>query len=634
MTNHRTRKVYSREEKKRLIQKFMKSGMTIKAFAAKSGVAPASISRWMKSLNIKRSARNPRYSPEQKRATIEAFQKSAMTMKDFAKMWGINAKTLSSWLKSYDRKGPKGLEPGQIYGEGKKRGPKGLPQILVNEIIEAKKSFPAYGLRKIQNTLFRLKGVKVSSATVRKILESEGIHQTPPPPPKRRHPRKIRRFERALPMQLWQSDITSYVLTRHSQRVYLVVFMDDNSRYIVSWGLNLKQTGEFVMETVLDGIQRFGKPEEILTDQGRQYFSWRGKSEFQKLLDKQGIKHVVARSHHPQTVGKCERFWKTVGEEFWDRARPQELREARERFSHFVSHYNHFRPHQGLNGMIPADRFFGVESEVRQAIEDNLTKNELRIALDEAPRSPVFMVGQIGDKQISMHGEAGRLVVQTPSGEIQKLDYEDFGHHKGGTHDDSGSTDTDERESAEKATENRQTAGIQDAAAGDSGAGAAGECHGGGEKESPSDGGYDNGVLDGSGEQAGGCPGPISPPAQDMADEQSGLERDGSRAYQTAESEEEDDLPESAGRSGGLEAEDPGTRTDHRDAGSSDCHSPLHARLPGRSTPDRNTSTESCEEDQGTREEAWSRDEESTDTAENSRSKWGFGFWKKNAGSD
>jgi hypothetical protein len=43
------------------------------------------------------------------------------------------------------------------------------------------------------------------------------------------------------------------------------------------------------MEALLEGVQRFGKPEEVLTDQGRQYFTWRGKGEFQKLLDREGI---------------------------------------------------------------------------------------------------------------------------------------------------------------------------------------------------------------------------------------------------------------------------------------------------------------------------------------------------------
>jgi len=135
----------------------------------------------------------------------------------------------------------------------------------------------------------------------------------------------------------------------------------------------------------------------------------------------------VARSHHPQTLGKCERFWETVGQEFWERAKPQELEETRIRLGHFIAHYNHFRPHQGIDGMTPADRFFGVESEVRKALEATLTQNELRLAVGDQPRTPVFLVGQIGDQPVSLHGESGSLLIQTPNGVVQRLEYSQFG---------------------------------------------------------------------------------------------------------------------------------------------------------------------------------------------------------------
>ena len=276
--------------------------------------------------------------------------------------------------------------------------------------------------------MYRFEGIKVAPNTIKKVLVEEEVYETPKAPPKRKSPPQPRRFERANPMQLWQSDITSYVLRRTGQRVYLVVFKDDHSRYIVSWALALKQTGKFVMECFLDGTQKFGKPEETLTDQGRQYFSWRGKSEFQKLLENEGVKHVVSRSHHPQTLGKCERLWKTIGIEFWNRARPQELGEARERLAHFINHYNHFRPHQGIGGVTPADRFFGVEKDVRELIEKNLTKNELLLSIDQRPRKPFFFVGQVGEKKITIHGEGGKLSVNTPDGETARINYEDFGN--------------------------------------------------------------------------------------------------------------------------------------------------------------------------------------------------------------
>jgi len=367
------------------------------------------------------------YTPEEKRAAVEAYQKSGMTLMDFSVTWGISKATLDNWLRKHKTEGPKGLERKPHAGKGKSR----LADALRGEIVRAKGYFPDFGLKKLRDYLYRFRGVKVSPGAIKNTLKAEAVPPKLPLKRKKKTARKpARRFERAKPGALWQSDITSFVLTRHSTRVYLTVFLDDFSRYIVSFTLALHQKQDLVTEALLSGISRFGKPKEVLTDQGRQYFAWRGKSGFQKLLEKQGIRHVVARSHHPQTVGKCERFWKTVQEEFWSRTQPQELDDARERLAHFVAHYNHHRPHQGINGMVPADRFFGAADAVRDALEAQHGENELLLALGQEPRRPVYLVGRIGERSVSMHGERGKLVINGPDGEVQALDPEHLGMPK------------------------------------------------------------------------------------------------------------------------------------------------------------------------------------------------------------
>jgi transposase InsO family protein len=290
-----------------------------------------------------------------------------------------------------------------------------------SEIAQTKQRNPAFGLRKVRDWLLRFRGIRVSAGTVRSALRERGIQGTPPQRPRRRRLKVVGHFERAKPMQLWQTDITSYVLTRHSTRVYLVVFLDDYSRYVVSWSLCTHAKGGMVIECLLDGIARFGKPEEVLSDRGPQFCSWRGKSGFKKLLVREGIEHVMARTHHPQTVGKCERLWKTIGAELWERARPQDLTEARERLRHYFAHYNHFRPHQGIDGLVPADRFFGAENALRKTLEEQMAANELQLALDLPPRQPVYLFGQIGDRQVALVGEHGRVVVHTEEGALHAL---------------------------------------------------------------------------------------------------------------------------------------------------------------------------------------------------------------------
>lgn len=464
------------------------------------------------------------WSPDERRAAVEAYQKSGMSLSDFARTWGVGRGPLKKWDQLYREAGPKALErrclnPGRPVLTG-----------LRGVIEQVKRENPTFGFKKVRDFLGRIVGVKVSAGTVRNTLMDKGY----PPGGMRRKRAKAalpRRFERAMAGDLWQSDITSFVLPRHGQRVYLTVFLDDYSRYIVSWALALQQRQELVIEALLGGIDRFGKPKEVLTDQGRQYFAWRGKGDFQRLLQKQGIRHVVARTHHPQTVGKTERFWATVMEEFWNRVPPQELLEARERLGHFINHYNHFRPHQGIGGMVPADRFFGAEVQVRKALEDQMAKNELYLAIEEAPRKPVYLVGQIGDQRVSIHGEKGRVVIQTPDGKIREMGLDELGAgaREGG---DGRGTEGGREKVAEGAHEKE----IQDASsAGHGGEGVMGIGESGGTGESAPDRGRDAGILDGAGTQGGCSPETGDPPASGVAAVPASIIGDGGRVGEAAQ---------------------------------------------------------------------------------------------------
>lgn len=434
----------------------------MEAFCSEAGITSASLCKWRRVFRLQGEAGlepqlNPRnthglshiaYTPEERLAAVEAFQKSGLSALAFAKIWDVSASTLQVWARALEARGPSALLHPQSGLPRARSGRPGMAEGLKTAILGTQHRFPTFGLRKIRDALYRFGGLKVSTGSVRKTLREAGVRRQAPARRRRGRSEAVRRFERARPNQLWQTDLTSFTLPRHGQRVYLVVFLDDCSRFVVSWGLALQQKQELVLETLLRGIEAHGKPEEVLSDQGRQYFAWRGKSDFGKLLAKQGIHHVVARAHHPETVGKCERLWATVGDEFWDRVQPQDFDDAKARLAHFFHHYNFQRPHQGLGGMLPADRFFGVESLVRQALERTLHANELALALGEAPRKPVFLVGQIGDQQVNLVGEQGRLVLSLPDQPTTELTYatmsatsalEEVSHD--GPHDDPGSLD-------------------------------------------------------------------------------------------------------------------------------------------------------------------------------------------------
>jgi len=515
---------FTAEQKQAVVKAHETWQGTVQAFCEAHGISVASLYLWQRAFKTHgaqglerggHKASSPRrarhkgpYSPEQRQKAVEAFQKSGMALKDFAKVWKVTPVILAGWVRRYEKDGARGLLRAT---SGKRRGRPPLSHAVTDQIVAVKQRFPQFGLKKVRSFLGRFGGLKVSVGSVRKSVAAAGLAPTPGPAP--RHKKKIRFFERAKPGHLWQSDWTSFVLPRTQQRVYLIVFLDDHSRYIVSWGLHLGQRSEHVVECLREGMARFGKPTEVLTDQGPQYFAWRGTSEFQQFLKREGIRHVVARSHHPQTLGKCERFWGTVAEEFWARLPVAELADVRVRFSHFVAHYNHFRPHQGIANLVPADRFFGAVPVVRETLEKALSANELHLAVDEPPRRPVYLAGQIGDVPVSLVGEKGHLTFHAADGQAHHLTYDDLGMgsqarkeetdgRNGAGNGETGDTGHESGAGVEAESGAHAEGGVQAPTASGAGEGAAAAGESGGAADGASDGHDDPGLVAGA-EDAG-----------------------------------------------------------------------------------------------------------------------------------
>lgn len=575
----KNQKYYDPKQRLKLVKDFEASGLGIMEFCEKSGVSYNTFSVWKAKVkrgeSLENRGKNGPIDPSKRIQAVEAYLKSGMSLESFAQTWGVSEASIRRWVGIYQGKGPKALGESTLKESPKKRGSKGIPKVVRDQIIEVKRENPQFGLRQVKGFLNRFRGVDAAVGTINKTIKEEKLEAKPARRRRRRSSDKPRRFERAKAMQLWQTDITYFSLTKHQQRCYLTVFLDDHSRYIVGWRLGLRQTGEFVMEALLDGIQRFGRPQEVLSDQGRQYFAWRGKTEFQNLLRRQGIQHVVARSHHPQTVGKCERLWKTIKDEFWDRLGPLDLQEAQERLGHYINHYNHFRPNQGIDNLVPADRFFGAENEVRAALEKAMSENQIRLATGERLRAPTFLVGQIGGKAISMHGENGKLVLQLPGQERSEINYDVIEHEEVKDEGSNGEERPNEKEAGDEGAAEICFAGED----------AMGPSEPGAEAEGAELRDGDPGILDGLHHEAGSIEEAGSAAGKDLAAVTAGDIGYAGGVASTAQDEGQGSTDESERRSEGAVEEDKRARGDDQEAGSLDHGLKVDAGVPGRGDP-------------------------------------------------
>jgi transposase InsO family protein len=353
---------------------------------------------------------------EQRLLILDTWQRSELPAGDFAALIGMSKHTLYDWNRKFQSQGPAGLM------DRPRGGPSGsrLPDLTRRAILMLKQANPTWGCQRICDVLKRGPALRASAGAVARVLHEAGyeLEEVPTRP----HPDRVRSFERARANQLWQTDLFTFVLKRQNRRVYLVAFLDDHSRFLVSYGLHASQSSALVLEVLRAGLANYGPPEEILTDNGSQYVTWRGKSAFSKELEKRGIRQVVASPRRPQTLGKIERFWGTLWRECVEAAVFADLGDAQRRIGLFIDHYNFQRPHRGLDGLVPADRFFGAAPEVLQTLKARVTANALELARHGMPKAPFYLTGQVGGKPFSIHAEGERVFLTGAAGERKEID--------------------------------------------------------------------------------------------------------------------------------------------------------------------------------------------------------------------
>ncbi|HSB72645.1 MAG TPA: transposase family protein [Candidatus Methylomirabilis sp.] len=94
-----------------------------------------------------------------------------------------------------------------------------------------------------------------------------------------------------------QTDIFTFRLG--GKNAYLIGLLDDHSRYVVGLDVFRSQTAEHVLEVYRRAVAEYGVPKEMLTDQGRQFSSWRGTTRFEAELKKDRVHHLKSRPPPP-----------------------------------------------------------------------------------------------------------------------------------------------------------------------------------------------------------------------------------------------------------------------------------------------------------------------------------------------
>lgn len=121
----------------------------------------------------------------------------------------------------------------------------------------------------------------------------------------------------------------------------------------------------------------------ILTDRGTEYNGSIENHEYQLYLAIEDIDHSKTKARHPQTNGICERFHRTIKEEFYDIAFRKKiyksLDELQVDLDQWMAYYNAERPHSGkyCNGRTPNQTFSETKHLADEKMIDTLFPKEV-----------------------------------------------------------------------------------------------------------------------------------------------------------------------------------------------------------------------------------------------------------------
>jgi transposase InsO family protein len=273
---------------------------------------------------------------------------------------GISRQTFYKYRRRFEREGPEGLVE---RSRRPLRSPNQVPAEVEDAIVRLRKDLPLdNGAQTIAFHLERSGDLEwvPSVATIHRVLTRRGMITAQP----EKRPRSSwRRFEWPRPNDAFQIDATRWALA-DGEIVWIMDVLDDHSRVLTAARVCPSPSSAAAWDAFAHACQDWGIPARVMSDNGVCFtgrFLHHGdhdnEVDFERQLRAMGVAHLLSSPSHPQTCGKLERSHQST--KSWLRTRrpaasPDELQDDLDRWRH---HYNHERPHAGIGGATPFERW-------------------------------------------------------------------------------------------------------------------------------------------------------------------------------------------------------------------------------------------------------------------------------------
>lgn len=205
----------------------------------------------------------------------------------------------------------------------------------------------------------RQQGYAVNVKRVRRLCRLMGLEAVGPKPDLSRPGRVAQRFPYLLrgqpataPNHVWSTDITYLPLARGF--LYLVAVLDWHSRFVLSWELSNSLEVDFCLRALAQAFARYGTPQIFNSDQGSQFTG----HDFVAALQAAQCRISWDGVGRATDNAFIERLWRSVKYECIYLQPADDGLQIFQQLEAYFAYYNYHRPHQGLDGRVPASAYF------------------------------------------------------------------------------------------------------------------------------------------------------------------------------------------------------------------------------------------------------------------------------------
>ena len=224
----------------------------------------------------------------------------------------ISERNLRRYIQNYKEKGYRSLADIPRSDKGSLRA---VPQKVIDEAIKLRQELPSRSMRRIIEILEGEKIVKpgeVARTSLNRHLIQRGYGAAQlRAGGKAAQPAS--RFVRKRRNDLWQADIKfgcNVISNGVKKKTYLLTLIDDKTRMIMHAEFYNNQRLPILEDCFRKALLKFGKPSDVLVDNGKIFVSkW-----FKLACARLSIRHIAARPFAAQTKGKCEKYHQCVDE--------------------------------------------------------------------------------------------------------------------------------------------------------------------------------------------------------------------------------------------------------------------------------------------------------------------------------